>query len=63
MSKSYQATVVAIDCFGDAIVQLPDALVEELDWRVGDKLDYEQKEDKSIVIKNLTKEERNATNS
>jgi len=54
---------VAIDCFGDAIVQLPDALVEELDWRVGDKLDYEQKEDKSIVIKNLTKEERNATNS
>jgi S-adenosylmethionine hydrolase len=62
MSKSYNATVVAIDCFGDAIVQLPDELVEELDWRVGDTLDYELV-DKSIIIKNLTKEKRNATNS
>ena len=62
MSKSYQATVVAIDCFGDAIVQLPDTLVEELDWRVGDKLDYEEKNG-SIIVKNLTKEKRNATNS
>jgi len=53
---------VAIDCFGDAIVQLPDKLVEELDWRVGDTLDYELV-DKSIIIKNLTKEKRNATNS
>jgi len=61
MSKTYEATVVAIDCFGDAIVQLPDELVESLDWRVGDVLDYELK-DKQVIITNLTKEERNATN-
>ena len=62
MSKSYQAKVVAIDCFGDAIVQLPEDLVEELDWRVGDKLDYEIKKG-NIIIKNLTKDKRDATNS
>jgi len=61
MSKTYEATAVAIDCFGDAIVQLPDELVESLDWRVGDVLDYELK-DKQVIITNLTKEERNATN-
>ena len=61
MSKTYEAKVVAIDCFGDAIVQLPDKLVEELDWRVGDVLDYSL-DGKKIIIKNLTKEERNATN-
>jgi len=61
MSKTYEATVVAIDCFGDAIVQLPDKLVESLDWRIGDVLDYELK-DKQVIITNLTKEERNATN-
>jgi len=61
MSKTYEATVVAIDCFGDAIVQLPDELVESLDWRVGDVLDYELK-NKQVIITNLTKEERNATN-
>ena len=61
MSKTYEATVVAIDCFDDAIVQLPDELVESLDWRVGDVLDYELK-DKQVIITNLTKEERNATN-
>lgn len=62
MSKSYQAKVVAIDCFGDAIVQLPEDLVEELDWRVGDKLDYEIKKG-NIIVKNLTKDKRDATNS
>ena len=58
--KRYTAKVVAIDIFGDAIVELPDALVEELDWRVGDNLDYEVK-DKSVVITNLTKNERKLT--
>lgn len=61
MSKTYEATVVAIDCFGGAIVQLPDELVESLDWRVGDVLDYELK-NKQVIITNLTKEKRNATN-
>ena len=55
--KTYTTKVLAIDCFGDAIIQLPDELVKELDWRPGDKLDY-QLEGKSVIITNLTKNER-----
>ena len=61
MSKTYQAEVLRIDASGDAVVQMPDELVEKLDWRVGDVLDYKLDND-FIVITNLTKEERNATN-
>ena len=57
LNKTYTAKVVALDCFGDAIIQLPDDLVEELDWRVGDELDYKM-EGKSVVITNLTKNKR-----
>jgi len=60
MSKIYEAKVLAIDCFGDAILELPEELVKELDWNVGDKLDYEVV-GKSVVIKNLTKENENET--
>ena len=60
MSKIYEAKVLALDCFGDAILELPEELVEELDWRVGDKLDY-RLEGKSVVIKNLTKEKRSGS--
>ena len=61
MSKNYEAKVLSIDYNGDAVVELPDELVESLDWRVGDVLDYKL-ENKSVIITNLTKEERNATN-
>ena len=60
MSKIYEAKVLAIDCFGDAILELPEELVKELNWNVGDKLDYEVV-GKSVVIKNLTKESNNET--
>ena len=39
MSKTYEAKVLALDCFGDAIIEIPEELVKELDWNVGDKLD------------------------
>ena len=61
MSKIYQSKVLAIDCFGNAIIELPDDLVEEFDWRVGDELDYKL-EGESVIITNLTREERNAAN-
>jgi S-adenosylmethionine hydrolase len=57
MSKIYEAKVLAIDCFGDAILEIPEELVKELDWNVGDKLNYEVV-GKSVVIKNLTKENK-----
>jgi len=57
MSKIYEAKVLALDCFGDAILEIPEELVKELDWNVGDKLNYEVV-GKSVVIKNLTKENK-----
>jgi S-adenosylmethionine hydrolase len=60
MSKIYESKVLAIDCFGDAILELSDELVKELDWNVGDELHYEVV-GKSVVIKNLTKENENET--
>jgi antitoxin component of MazEF toxin-antitoxin module len=52
--------VVEICENGDAIVELPDELVKELDWQIGDTLDYEMK-NKVVYIKNLSKEKRDAS--
>ena len=43
--------------YGDAIVELPEELMEELGWKVGDKLDYQMK-DGSVYVTNLSLEER-----
>ena len=55
MSKSYTTKVVEICDNGDAIVELPDELVKELGWSIGDTLDYEMKDGK-VYIKNSTKD-------
>ena len=60
MSKTYTTRVIAADCFGDAIVHLPDELVKELGWLVGDELDFEMVGE-SVIIKNLTKQKRDTT--
>ena len=39
MSKRYESKVLEICENGDAIINLPDELVEELNWQVGDTLD------------------------
>lgn len=56
----YTTKVTEICENGDAIVELPDELVKELDWQVGDTLDYQMK-DKAVYIKNLSKEKRDAS--
>jgi len=56
----YTTKVVKICENGDAIVELPDELVKELNWQVGDTLDYQMK-DKAVYIKNLSKEKRDAS--
>jgi len=38
---------------GDAIVEMPNELMEELGWKVGDNLKYEEKDGK-IFIKNIS---------
>jgi antitoxin component of MazEF toxin-antitoxin module len=58
----YTAKVTEICENGDAIVELPDELVKELNWEIGDTLDYQLK-DKSVLIKNLSKEKRDASST
>ena len=58
--KTYTTKVTEICENGDAIVELPDELVKELNWQIGDTLDYEMK-NKAVYIKNLSKEKRDAS--
>jgi bifunctional DNA-binding transcriptional regulator/antitoxin component of YhaV-PrlF toxin-antitoxin module len=51
--KTYAGEVVKICDNGDAIVQMPDELMEELGWKLGDNLEYEEKDGK-IFIKNIS---------
>jgi len=60
-SNIYTSKVLEICDNGDAIVELPTEMTEELGWKVGDKLDISEKDGK-IYIKNLTKE-KNASSS
>jgi len=57
MSKKFESKVLEICDNGDAIVELPDELMEELGWKVGDKLDYQMK-DGSVYVTNLSLKER-----
>lgn len=57
-SSTYTAKVVEICDNGDAIVELPPELVEELGWQIGDRLDMELQDGK-IFIKNLDNLDRN----
>jgi formylmethanofuran dehydrogenase subunit D len=51
--KTYTSKVLEICENGDAIVEMPDELMEELGWKVGDNLKYEEKDGK-IFIKNIS---------
>lgn len=55
MSKKYEAKVLEICDNGDAIVELPTELMEELGWEVGDVLDFEPGQGYINII-NKTKE-------
>ena len=50
---TYTSKVLEICENGDAIVELPDQLMEEMGWKVGDVLRYEEKDGK-IYIKNIS---------
>lgn len=57
-SKTYTSKVLEICDNGDAIVELPQELIEELGWQVGDTLKMELI-DGSIVIENIDNGHRN----
>ena len=50
---TYKTKVMDICENGDDIVELPDELMEEMGWKVGDVLSYEEKDGK-IYIKNIS---------
>jgi hypothetical protein len=51
--KSYTSKVLEICDNGDAIVELPNELMEEMRWKLGDVLNYEEKDGK-IFVKNIS---------
>lgn len=57
MSKVYESRIVSVNAFGDGILPLPEELIKELAWQLHDKLELTVK-GKSLVIRNLSKEER-----
>lgn len=56
-TKVHITKVSAILENGDAVLDLPPELIEELGWEVGDKLDYDVR-DGNIYLTNKTKESR-----
>ena len=62
MKKIYTGRVVDILENGDAILELPQDMLDELGWKYGDKLDF-AKMNNSVIIKNLTKEEKDNASS
>ena len=59
--NTYTSKVLEICDNGDAIVELPTEMTEKLGWKVGDTLDFSEKNGE-IYIKNITKE-KNASSS
>lgn len=50
-SKTYTSKVVEICDNGDAIIELPPELCEELGWKEGDTLDISQENGKIFIKK------------
>jgi AbrB family looped-hinge helix DNA binding protein len=55
--KTFTSKVVEICDNGDAIIELPPELLEEMGWKEGDTLDISEKDGK-IIIKKINEEER-----
>ena len=55
MSKRYVLEVQE-DEYGDVFVTLPDELLEEAGWDVGDVLEYEEDIDGSVILHKIIEE-------
>ena len=59
-NKNYVFDVVAAeDGSGDQMLQFSEEFLAENDWRVDDVISFDLQEDKSIILKNKTWEQRN----
>ena len=60
VDKTYTLDVVAAeDGSGDQMLQFSEEFLAENDWRVDDVISFDLQEDKSIILKNKTREVRN----
>ena len=60
LDKTYTLDVVAAeDDSGDQMLQFSEEFLAENDWRVDDVISFDLQEDKSIILKNKTREQRN----
>ena len=60
MNKIYTAKVVQIVESGDAILQFPKNMIENLHWKVGDRLEIDIINDQ-VIMKNVSAMLRNNT--
>ena len=60
VDKTYTLDVVAADDGSeDQMLQFSEEFLAENDWRVDDEISFHLQEDKSIILKNKTWEQRN----
>ena len=60
VDKVYTLDVVAAeDGSGDQMLQFSEEFLADNDWRVDDEISFDLQEDKSIILKNKTWEQRN----
>ena len=52
-SKKYISTVVNIEENGDAVIEFPPEMIEDLQWKIDDKLTIKQVKGQ-IIIENIT---------
>ena len=58
--KTYTLDVIATeDGSGDQLLQFSEEFLAENDWRVDDVISFDLQEDKSIILINKTREQRN----
>lgn len=58
--KKYETQVLEICENGDAILEFPEELTKELDWRIDDVLSFDMKGD-ALHVRNISKEKRDMT--
>ena len=60
VDKTYTLDVVAADDGSeDQMLQFSEEFLADNDWRVDDEISFDLQEDKSIILKNKTWEQRN----
>lgn len=60
-AKTYTSQVLEILPNGDAVLELPPEMCEELGWKEGDTLDISTEENGSIVLKKIEKGTNNVS--